>query len=479
MNSGHALASPRDIGNRIAGGKVGIRKLTAGRLAVWRVAERRPAAHFGRMGWGDDIILIRLLRNAGLLLGGKAANALLSLGALALAARALGPQGLGALVLLHGIVQVVAELVKFQSWQGVVRFGAVELGAGDKGGLSRVLSLSLLLDGVALVAGLAFLEAAGPPLARQLDWPAEVAVLLPLYASALVGLVPGTASGVLRLLDRFDLLAAQSAAGNAVRLAGAALAYSMGGGLAAFALVWWGAALVAGLLPFLLAPALLARRGLAFHFHLPRGIRTRHPGILRFFVLTSANAVVGLVPSHLAVLVVGSLLGAAPAGLFRVAKQIADAAAKPAEFLAQALYPEAARLDAGGDRPRLRQVLARLALASCGVAVAAVAIVFSLGPWLLYLVAGPAFADSSTVLNWLAVASALVMAAAPLEPILIAMGGAGPVVAAKASAAALHVVLLLGFAQLAGLPGAGWAAVASSCLSVSLLAVMASRRLRR
>lgn len=431
------------------------------------------------MGWGNDTILIRLLRNAGLLLGGKAANALLSLGALALTARALGPERLGALVLLQGMVQVVAELAKFQSWQGVVRFGAAELDGGAKGGLSRVLSFSLLLDGAAVLAGLAFIEAAGPLLARRLGWPAEVAGLLPYYATALVGLVPGTASGVLRLLDRFDLLALQSAAGNAVRVAGAALAWGADGGLAAFALVWWMAALTSGLLPFLLAPRLLDRRGLPFRFHWPRGVRARHPGILRFFFLTSVNAIIGLVPSHLAVLVVGSLLGAAPAGLFRVAKQIADAAAKPAEFLAQALYPEAARLDAEGRRQRLSQVLGRLAVVAGGVAAVAVAVVLLLGQWLITVVAGPAFAGAAPVLEWLAVAAALVMAAAPLEPILIALGAAGPVVLAKAAAAGAHVVLLVGLTRLAGLPGAGWAAVAASCLSITLLWAMARRRLAR
>ncbi|MBC7953272.1 MAG: lipopolysaccharide biosynthesis protein [Rhodospirillaceae bacterium] len=432
------------------------------------------------MGWRDDTIFKRLLRNAGLLLGGKAANALLSLGALAITARALGPQGLGALVLLHGLVQVVAELAKFQSWQGVVRFGAAELNGGAAAReLPRLLSFSLLLDGAAILAGLGFLEALGPLLARRLDWPAEVAALLPLYATVVVGLVPGTASGVLRLYDRFDLLAAQSACGNAVRLMGAGVAWGLDGGLAAFALVWWGAAMVAGLLPFVLAPRELARRHLRCHFRWPSGIRARHPGILRFFLLTSANAVIALAPSHLAVLVVGSLLGAAPAGLFRVAKQIADAAAKPAEFLAQALYPEAARLDAGGRRACLRQMLSRLAVVTSGLAAAAIAFIFVFGSGLIALVAGQAFVAAAPVMNLLVVAAALVMAAAPLEPILIAIGAAGQVVAVKAVIAVLHLLLLLALARQWGLEGVGWAALAAALLSFALLWLMARQRLRR
>lgn len=430
------------------------------------------AAYFRLMHWRDDTIFKRLLRNAGLLLGGKAANALLSLGALAITARALGPQGLGALVLLHGLVKVVAELAKFQSWQGVVRFGAVA-----ENGLCPLLSFSLLLDGAAILAGLGLLEAFGPLLVRWLDWPAPVATLLPLYASALVGLVPGTASGVLRLFDRFDLLAVQSASGNGVRLIGAGLAWGLGGGLTAFALVWWAAAMT-GLLSFVLAQRELTRRHRRFHFGWPSGIRARHPGILRFFLLTSANAVIALVPNQLAVLVVGSLLGAAPAGLFRVVKQIADAAAKPAEFLGQALYPEAARLDAEGERARLRQMLMRLAVVAGVMAVAAIAMVFAFGQTLIALVAGPAFVEAAPTMNLLVVAAALIMAAAPLEPILIATGAAGQVVVVKAAAAIVHLSLLLSLAGLLGLEGAGLAALTASVLSFALLWSMAARRLK-
>ncbi|MEW5728961.1 MAG: lipopolysaccharide biosynthesis protein, partial [Pseudomonadota bacterium] len=176
----------------------------------------------------SDPILRRLARNTGWLLGGKAANAVLSLAVLAVAARALGPEGLGRLVLLQSLVQFTAEVAKFQSWQGVVRYGALAL--GGKGDLGRLVAFSLVLDGASAVAGLAFLVLAGPMLAAQLGWPEEVAALVPFYGTAVVFLVAGTATGLLRLFDRFDLLATQSALGNLIRLAGAVIAWAAGAG---------------------------------------------------------------------------------------------------------------------------------------------------------------------------------------------------------------------------------------------------------
>lgn len=424
----------------------------------------------GLGGWLDNLVA-RLLRNAGLLLGGKAANAVLSLVVLAVAARALGPEGLGRLVLLQALVQLVAELVKFQSWQGVVRFGTAH-----PEDIDRILSFSLLLDLAAALTGVAALALGGGWLARRLGWPEDVAALVPLYGTALLALVPGTAQGVLRLFDRFDWLAAQSASANAVRLVGALAAWGLGGGLASFALVWWVAALVAGVLPFVLAPRELASRGRRFRPVWPAGIRAGHPGILAFFCLTSANSIIALAPGHLAALIIGTLLGPAAAGLFRVAKQIADAAAKPGDFLAQALYPEAARLAAEGGSVRLRALLVRLGVLSASIGAAALAVIVLFGEPLVALIAGPDFFGALAVMVWLAAAAALVMATAPAEPTLIALGRAGHVVAAKGAAALLHVALLAGLVPLLGLSGAGVAALAAASLSGALLWLGVLRR---
>ncbi|HSV28615.1 MAG TPA: oligosaccharide flippase family protein, partial [Candidatus Omnitrophota bacterium] len=223
----------------------------------------------------------------------------------------------------------------------------------------------------------------------------------------------------------------------------------------------WLAALAAGVMPFLVLPF----RRIAW----PRGVASHHPGILRFFLLTSFNSIIALAPTHLATLIVGTLLGPAAAGLFRVAKQFADAAAKPAEFLAQALYPEAARLSAADDHARLKSVLRRLSLAAFTFAALAVALLAGLGEIVLRLAAGSEFAAAAPVMTALVVASGLAMAAAPVEPVLIALGQAGRVVAIKAAVAALHVALLLVLAQAFGLLGAGVAAAVAAAGTFILL----------
>ena len=81
---------------------------------------------------GNDLgaILERLVGNTGLLLGGRAGNAVLGLGYMALAGRSLGVATLGLLVLIHAFAQLVGEVAKFQSWQCVLQYGAGPLAEG-------------------------------------------------------------------------------------------------------------------------------------------------------------------------------------------------------------------------------------------------------------------------------------------------------------------------------------------------------------
>ncbi len=79
-----------------------------------------------------DGVLRRVLANTGVLLGGRAVNAVLSLGYMALAARSLGIGAFGVLVLINTFAQFVSDVAKFQAWQTILHFGAAPLAEGRR-----------------------------------------------------------------------------------------------------------------------------------------------------------------------------------------------------------------------------------------------------------------------------------------------------------------------------------------------------------
>ena len=89
----------------------------------------------------------RALTNTGWLMGARGINAVLSLGYLALATRALGLEGFGKFVLAVSFAQAITGLASFQTWQAVVRWGH---GRDDP---SEAVGFALALDLLTVVLG--------------------------------------------------------------------------------------------------------------------------------------------------------------------------------------------------------------------------------------------------------------------------------------------------------------------------------------
>ncbi len=105
-----------------------------------------------------DGLLGRVLANAGMLLGGRTLNAVISLGYMALAARSLGVANFGVLVLINTFAQFIGDVARFQSWQTVLQFGPAPLADGRRADFQRVIRFGLVLDIVSAVGGVARIE---------------------------------------------------------------------------------------------------------------------------------------------------------------------------------------------------------------------------------------------------------------------------------------------------------------------------------
>ena len=423
-----------------------------------------------------DALFRRILRNAGLVLGGKAATALLNLAAFGLAMRSLGPAGMGVLVLVHGFAQTASSLVKFQSWQAVLRYGTDSLGPERRPAFQALLRFTLGLDlGSGVVGSLACALAAwflGP----SFGWPPEVVPLAALYATSTAFMVTATPIGLLRLFDRFDLLARRDAMGAGFRLLGAALAAACGAGLPGFLAAWYLATVLGGIVLMAAAWGEVSRRGLLQRTGLPRlGAAEAHPGIWGFAWSTNLMTTLSLGSTHLATLCVGWMLGPSEAALFALARQIGEAALKPSRFLTPALYPELARLAAARDRDALRRLLLRGLALSTLLAALFLLVLAALGEWLLRFVGGPGAAGAYHVMLLLAIAASISFAGFALEPLLVSVQRHGLALRLRAFATAVYVPLALGGLAAFGLPGAGLASVLSALLLLAGQAMPAAQ----
>lgn len=421
-------------------------------------------------------LLGRVLSNTGLLLGGRLGNAVLSLSYLAVAARALDVRNVGVLVLINAFAQLVGEVVKFNSWQTVLHYGADAMERGDKPKFQQVVRFTLFLDGLSSLGGVAIAVAAALLFGAQLGWPAGDSPDAALYCLSIALMVPATPVGLLRLFNRFDLMTAQAPIGSGVRLAGSLAAWLLAPNLTAFLFVWAAGTALAFVYLAFVSFREMRRRDLVKGFRLIGPMAKGLPGAWRFAWATNASSSLEVAFTHAITLVVGALVGAAPAALWRIGRQVADALGKPAQLLVPALYPELARLRVTEGERAMRKLALQVGVLGGGVGTVLLLVTAVAGRPLLTLVMGPSFADAAGVMIWQVAAAVIGIWALPLEPMLVSLGRPGDAVKVRIVVAGALLAALPWLVDNFGTTGAGAGLVAAMAALAVGMCLMLQRR---
>ena len=369
----------------------------------------------------------------------------MGLAAIALTARALGLTSFGVLILIHAFAQFLGETVKFQSWQTVLHYGARPLAEERAADFGKVLRFTLALDAIGAIVGVAVGLIATLAFGDRLGLSPEHRPAAALYVLSVAFMVSATPMGLLRLLDRFDVLARQTALVALVRLIGCGIGFVTAASMPVF-LVFWAAGVIAGFAYIAwVAWSELKARGLLSRLAWRGAPLTEGmPGAWRFAWSTNLSATVDVAFTHVITLAIGALVGPAQAALWRIGRQVADAVAKPARLMTASLYPELARLHAGeGGLAGMWRLAWVIGLLAGALGVVLMALTLSGGEWLLRITMGPQFTQAATLMTWQVGAAVIGLAALPFEPMLVSLGRAG-------TALSVRLVVCIGYLAVLG-----------------------------
>jgi O-antigen/teichoic acid export membrane protein len=145
-----------------------------------------------------------------------------------------------------------------------------------------------------------------------------------------------TPTGVLRALDRFDLISWQGSTYPIVRAVLAGIAWATDARFEVFLFIWYITDLGGDLYLWFLAWREMRRRDVLSGIHPTLRPQTL-PGAWRFAIFANVTSSLGTAWGPIGRLIVGGLLGPAGAAIYRVASSLADAAQRPADLLARPL----------------------------------------------------------------------------------------------------------------------------------------------
>ena len=416
----------------------------------------------------------RVLKNFGVVLRGQGIAAIFTLVATVLMANALTATEFGLVILLHTYVLAVRGFLNFRTYEAIVRFGVPLHENGENKNLKRLFRTTTLIDMssgiVATLVGVGAASAAG----AFLHWDDRMISLATLYSLVILTTVANTPNGILRLYDRFDALSVFYMVGPAIRITGVSVAWMMDASMYVFISIW--------AIAYVLENSWLFIRG---HLELKKHIKdsiwqgmgwrgenwretlkTTHE-FRHFMTVLYWQTNIDLLPKHLSVLLAGSLLGPAAAGMFRLARDFSSILTKPAMMLREVLFPDLTRILHTEAEGFYELGFRAVKLAGAGGLILVLLSIPSAKP-LLGLI-GPEYTQAATVLSLLLLAATFELAGSPLRAAAYAMGKVAPVLRIHLLSILIYLGLFYILAPVMGLPGPGVAACAGTLLTLLLM----------
>ena len=426
--------------------------------------------------WFKDQHFRSLLKNSSYLGASRIVAAVAGIATLAMTGRALGVMMFGMLVLITSYAKAASGLSKFESWQLIVRYGGQALTEGRPDEFKTSTGFAFALDVVSGIGGMIVAVAVLPFVASWFGIGDDQLWLAMLYCTMLPTMAAATPTGVLRSLDRFDLISWQGTVSPIGRLILTTVAFFMDAPFAAYVAIWYVTDLGADLFFWFLAWRELRRRALL------EGIRptlrpATLPGAWRFAIHVNLTASVMAAWSPIARLVVGGLLGPTGAALFRVGSTLADAAQRPADQLAKAFFPEIMRMDLRTRTPW--KLMVRSSAFAGAVALIAVLILLLGGRPLVQLLFGAEFLGAYPVLMVLLAVPLMGVLSFPLPAMLYALDRPDAPLKARLFGTAAFFLLVAPLSWAYGVVGAALAFVLGFAATVVTLIVQLLTEYRR
>ncbi|MEO7601851.1 MAG: lipopolysaccharide biosynthesis protein [Sphingomicrobium sp.] len=426
--------------------------------------------------WLRDQHFRSLLKNSSYLGMSRGVAAVCSLATLAFAGRGLGVMLFGMLILIISYARAASGIAKFQSWQLIVRYGGQGLASGNpeqfKSSTGFAAALDILSGLLGMLAAVLLLPLIGPfvGIERQYWWLAMA------YCALLPTMGAASPSGVLRTLDRFDLISWGGTLTPISRAILTGIAFATGQDIAVFVGIWFVTDLAGDLFLWLLAWRELRRHDLHAGIR-PTLKADTLPGAWRFAIQINLTVGVQTIWGPIARLAVGGLLGPAGAALFRIASSLADSAQKPADLLAKAFYPEIVRMDLASKTPW--KLMLRGAALGSALGIIAIIVLLVGGKPLISLIFGKDFLGAYEPLVVLMAVPLIAILSFPLVPMLYALGRAGDPLKARILASILFFTTLAPLSWRYGVVGAAAAFVIATAANAAIMAIQLSGDYRR
>jgi len=256
-----------------------------------------------------------------------------------------------------------------------------------------------------------------------MQWSQELTSMLLVYSIFILTNLTGTPIAVLRLFDRFDVLALQKMFSGIIKCAAVAGAFFADATLWGYLFAWLSVEIARHLVLLALGWREVRRKGYGGIMSASlSGLRDAFPGLWGYVWSTNLNGTVKMSVRRFDTVMVGGILGPTAVGLYEVVKKFAKGLRQFTHPLYQTIYPELAKLWSRDNRDGFVRLMMRTAvLAGSGAFLFWIAVAF-FGVDILEVFLGKEYVEAYLVMAWYILGVVVAVDGFPLTPSMLAMG---------------------------------------------------------
>lgn len=390
------------------------------------------------------------------MLGASLFSALLALANLALTARLLVLENFGLLVLVQAYIAIVSQLVGFKTWGPLIKYGADAIAIGQVVTLQSVIRIAFWIDVAAAVVSFGLAVVGARLLAPLIGFSDNTVELITLYALTILLNVSGFAMGVLRLFDRFDLIAIQQILSPLIRFGILCIGYLLEFSFHAVLATWVISEISGCVLLTVMGLKELHRQKLSVYGRISRFEELR--GFFSFLLSTNLDSSIRMISRELDVVLVGLFVDKSGAGIYKLVVQLAGMIGRFTSPLSALLLPIFSRQAAMQSKAEIRRLVSRINWGIIVIFVWIYLVLLAVGEPVLLLFFGEAYQPAFGILLVYMVAAGLGCILVPIVPLMQAYGKASLCLRVQAKATLVYFILMLPLIYCWGVIGAAVAA---------------------
>lgn len=420
----------------------------------------------------------RLLKNTFWLLGGKGASGIFNALQIIIVARALGVKEYGLMVLVIAYVDILNKLFDFRVWETATKYIGTYLLNRQYEKVRAMVKLSYLIDissgiiafiiviGLAKIANKLFINSTG----------AETYIYI--YSlSLLIDTSNRTSDAILRVFDKFSVIAYTSSFVNFFKLVTVSITLYLGFGIKGVLFAYILSSIVGLIIRVASVSIYLNRMKIRKWWKSNiRTIKDQWREIGWFLGNTSLNGTLVMAgDNHLGILALGYFAGGQAAAYYKVAKSILKIIMEISNQFYLSIYPELVKMLSAETISKIKESLKYMTKKLLLITLPLTIIIILFPETVLKIFYGKDYIEASLALQIIA---ATVILSQPIfwaNPLLLALGRAGVKNVINISSTMLYLLLLFSLVEDYTFVGAAWAYLGYH-ISITLLSLVFVKR---